>query len=122
MITLDLRAARQIVRKALCTRCIYSHLVRGYEPREELIFCGCAFPQREVLFPVRECTDFRAEQIENAEMTTLEIYIGSATTKTEGVSLNHQKIPSFTCRNFFGFWRKSLIIRRRSPESPVMLS
>jgi hypothetical protein len=73
MITLDLRAARQLVRKTLCTSCIYSHVVRGYEPREELIFCGYLFPQREVLFPVRECTDFRAERIETAEMTTLEI-------------------------------------------------
>jgi hypothetical protein len=73
MITLDLRSARLIVRKTLCAGCIYSHIVRGYEPREELIFCGYAFPQREVLFPVRECTDFRAERVKATEITTLEI-------------------------------------------------
>lgn len=73
MITLDLRAARQIVRKTLCIGCVYSHIVRGYQPREELIFCGYAFPQREILFPVRECTDFRADRVQTTDTVTLEI-------------------------------------------------
>jgi hypothetical protein len=73
MITLDLRSERKIARKTLCTGCIYSHIVRGFEPQEEIIFCGFAFPQREILFPVRECTDFRAERVRTTEVTTLEI-------------------------------------------------
>ena len=62
MIMLKLTAMPIVVRKTLCTACVYSHVVRGYEKHEELIFCGYAFPPREILFPVRECTDFRAER------------------------------------------------------------
>jgi len=62
MITLKLAATPIVVRKTLCTACVYSHVVRGYEKHEELILCGYAFPPREILFPVRECTDFRTER------------------------------------------------------------
>ena len=62
MITLKLTATPVVVRKTLCTACQFSHVVRGYEKGEELILCGYAFPPREILFPVRECTDFRAER------------------------------------------------------------
>jgi hypothetical protein len=49
-------------RKSLCIACVYSHAVRGYEPGEVLIVCGYAFPPREVLFPVRECTDYKPKR------------------------------------------------------------
>jgi len=62
MITLKLTATPVVVRKSLCAACEFSHVVRGYEKHEELILCGYAFPPREILFPVRECTDFRAER------------------------------------------------------------
>lgn len=62
MITLKLTATPVVVRKTLCTACQFSHVVRGYEKGQELIFCGYAFPPREILFPVKECTDFRAER------------------------------------------------------------
>jgi hypothetical protein len=62
MITLKLPRAPIAPQKTLCSGCVYSHIVRGYAPAEELIFCGYAFPPREVLFPVRECTDFREQR------------------------------------------------------------
>lgn len=49
-------------RKSLCIACVYSHVVRGYEPCEVLIVCGYAFPPREVPFPVRECTDYKPKR------------------------------------------------------------
>jgi hypothetical protein len=67
MITLNLRFPRPLVEKTLCTGCIYSHVVRGFEPREDLIFCGYAFPQRAILFRVRECTDFRRKRVDTPE-------------------------------------------------------
>ena len=70
MITLNLRSTTAVVRKTLCTSCVFSHIVRGHEPREELIFCGYAFPLRDVLFPVRECTDFRPERTAGAALAT----------------------------------------------------
>lgn len=32
---------------------------------EEMIACGYMFPAREVLFPVRECTDYRPKRERN---------------------------------------------------------
>jgi hypothetical protein len=62
MITLKLTATPVVERKTLCTACRFSHVVRGYEKGQELIACGYAFPPREILFAVQECTDFRAER------------------------------------------------------------
>jgi len=62
MITLKLQATPIVVRKTLCTACVFSHVVRGYQKHEELVLCGYAFPPREILFAVRECTDFRVER------------------------------------------------------------
>jgi hypothetical protein len=45
--------------KSLCIECAFSHIVRGFEPTEELITCGFGFPPRDIYFPVRSCTDFR---------------------------------------------------------------
>jgi hypothetical protein len=69
-ITLNLRSIIPVVRKSLCTGCVFSHIVRGFEPLEELILCGFAFPPREISFPVRECTDFRPEREAFAALTT----------------------------------------------------
>jgi hypothetical protein len=61
-------------RTSLCTGCVYAHIVRGFEPREVRIFCGYAYPQREVLFPVQECTDYRPKRERNG----VEVEIGGA--------------------------------------------
>jgi len=54
--------ATPVPRPSLCAGCLYAHIVRGYEPGERVIFCGYACPQREILFPVRECTDYRPKR------------------------------------------------------------
>ncbi|MGH9747352.1 MAG: hypothetical protein ACRD59_14745 [Candidatus Acidiferrales bacterium] len=46
----------------LCIGCVYAHIVRGFRPEEELIACGYAFPARELLFRVRECSDYRPKR------------------------------------------------------------
>jgi hypothetical protein len=51
-----------VPRPSLCACCLYAHIVRGYEPGEAMIFCGYAYPQREIAFPVRECTDYRPKR------------------------------------------------------------
>jgi hypothetical protein len=67
MINLSLPRAAPVARESLCYGCVFAHIVQGYLPGEELIVCGYAFPPREVPFPVRACTDFRAKQTERAE-------------------------------------------------------
>ncbi len=51
-----------VPRPSLCTGCVYAHIVQGYEPGERMVFCGYAYPQREIPFPVGECTDYRPKR------------------------------------------------------------
>jgi hypothetical protein len=57
-----LPVAAPVPRPSLCAGCVYAHIVRGYEPGEQMIFCGYAYPQREIPFLVRECTDYRPKR------------------------------------------------------------
>lgn len=45
--------------ESLCASCVFAHVVRGYQRGEEIIACGYAFPQRDIFFAVRECTDHK---------------------------------------------------------------
>ena len=55
-----------VPRTSLCAGCLFEHIVRGYEPGEMMIFCVYAYPQREILFPVRECTDYADRRVPGA--------------------------------------------------------
>lgn len=48
--------------ESLCASCVFAHVVRGYQRGEEIIACGYAFPQRDILFAVRECTDHKPKR------------------------------------------------------------
>jgi|HubBroStandDraft_1064217.scaffolds.fasta_scaffold04340_5 hypothetical protein len=47
---------------SLCASCAFAHIVRGYLAGEEIIVCGYAFPPRDILFAVRECTDYKPKR------------------------------------------------------------
>lgn len=47
---------------SLCASCAFAHIVRGYKPGEEIVVCGYAFPPRDILFAVRECTDYKPKR------------------------------------------------------------
>lgn len=54
--------AAPVPRASLCAGCVYAHIVQGYEPGERMVFCGYAYPQREIPYPVHECTDYRPKR------------------------------------------------------------
>src|SRR5262249_17827329 len=60
--------------ETLCNYCVYAHILRGYEMVEEFVACGYMFPAREILFRVRECTDYRPKR----ERNRVEIASGGA--------------------------------------------
>jgi hypothetical protein len=49
----------------VCAGFVYAHIVQGYKSGERMTFCGYAYSQREILFPVRECTDDRPKRERN---------------------------------------------------------
>jgi hypothetical protein len=56
---------------SLCASCAFAHIVRGYLPGEVIVGCGYAFPPRDILFAVRECTDYKPKrERSDAEIAT----------------------------------------------------
>jgi hypothetical protein len=56
---------------SLCASCAFAHIVRGYQAGEVIVVCGYAFPPRDILFAVRECTDYKPKRERSgAEITT----------------------------------------------------
>jgi len=47
---------------SLCASCAFAHVVRGYLAGEEIVACGYAFPPRDILFAVRDCTDYKPKR------------------------------------------------------------
>jgi hypothetical protein len=47
---------------SLYASCAFAHIVRGYLAGEEIVVCGYAFPPRDILFAVRECTDYKPKR------------------------------------------------------------
>jgi hypothetical protein len=64
MITLDIPRATIAPPAPVsqCASCAFAHIVRGYRPGEEIVVCGYAFPPRDMLFAVRECTDYKPKR------------------------------------------------------------
>jgi hypothetical protein len=61
-ITLNLPRLRAPQPQSLCASCVFAQVVRGYGSSEESVTCGYAFPPRDILFAVRECTDHKPKR------------------------------------------------------------
>ena len=57
---------------SLCASCAFAHNVRGYGPGEEIVVCGYAFPPRDILFAVRDCTDYKPKRERSGAEIALE--------------------------------------------------
>jgi hypothetical protein len=57
---------------SLCASCAFARIVRGYPPDEEIVVCGYAFPPRDILFAVRECTDHKPKRERSAAEIAIE--------------------------------------------------
>jgi hypothetical protein len=47
---------------SLCASCAFAHIVRGYQAGAVIVVCGYAFPPRDIVFAVRECTDYKPKR------------------------------------------------------------
>ena len=41
---------------SLCETCTRGHAIKGFRLAEEVVYCRTFYIEREILFPVRECT------------------------------------------------------------------
>ena len=48
---------------SLCKTCTLGHVIKGFRASEELVFCRFFFIDREIHFPVRECTFYEDRRL-----------------------------------------------------------
>ena len=44
--------------ESLCETCSQAHIARGFSESEKLVICQAVYPERRVLFKIRECTNY----------------------------------------------------------------
>jgi hypothetical protein len=49
--------------ESLCRSCTRGHIITGFRVSEEEVFCRTFFVEREIHFPVRECTFYEDKRL-----------------------------------------------------------
>lgn len=52
---------------SLCKTCTRGHVIKGFRATEEVVFCRFFYIEREIHFPVRECTFYEDRRIASKE-------------------------------------------------------
>jgi len=52
---------------SLCKTCTRGHVIKGSRASEELVFCRFFYIEREIHFPVRECTFYEDRRLASQE-------------------------------------------------------
>jgi hypothetical protein len=53
--------------ESLCRTCTRGHIIRGFSASEEEVYCRTFYIEREIRFPVRECTFYEDRRIASKE-------------------------------------------------------
>ncbi len=52
---------------SLCKSCTRGHVIKGFRASEELVFCRFLYIEREIHFPVHQCTFYEDRRIASKE-------------------------------------------------------
>ena len=52
---------------SLCKTCTRGHVSKGFRLAEEVVYCRTFYIEREILFPVRECTFYEDRRVASKE-------------------------------------------------------
>jgi hypothetical protein len=68
--------------ESLCKTCTRGHIISGFRATEEEVFCRTFYIEREIRFPVRECTFYEDKRLATKEdMEEIAWHLRSTTTK-----------------------------------------
>jgi len=68
--------------ESLCRTCARGHIITGFRASDEEIFCRTFYIEREIHFPVRECTFYEDKRLASKEeMEEIAWHMRSITTK-----------------------------------------
>jgi hypothetical protein len=51
----------------LCKTCTRGHVIKGFRLTEQVVYCRTFYIEREILFPVRECTFYEDRRVASKE-------------------------------------------------------
>lgn len=63
MVTIKVKGGTPQGCDSLCRTCSYGHLIKGFRATEEEVFCRYFYLEREIHFPVSECTFYEDRRL-----------------------------------------------------------
>jgi len=63
MVTIKVKGGTPQGCDSLCQTCSYGHLIKGFRATEEEVFCRYFYLEREIHFPVSECTFYEDRRL-----------------------------------------------------------
>ena len=68
--------------ESLCRSCTRGHIITGFRASDEEVFCRTFYIEREIHFPVRECTFYEDKRLASkGEMEEIAWHLRSTTSK-----------------------------------------
>ena len=67
MVTITIKGGTPEGYESLCKTCTRGHIISGFRATEEEVFCRTFFIEREIRFPVRECTFYEDRRLASKE-------------------------------------------------------
>jgi hypothetical protein len=82
MVTIRVKGGTPEGCESLCRTCKHGHIITGFRATEEDVFCRIFYIEREIRFPVRECTFYADRRLASKEdMEDIAWKLRSTTTK-----------------------------------------
>lgn len=82
MVTIRVKRGTPEGCESLCRTCTRGHIITGFRATEEEVFCRTFYIEREIRFPVRECTFYEDKRLASKEdMEEIAWRLRSTTTK-----------------------------------------
>lgn len=63
MVTIKVKGGTPQGSDTLCRTCSYGHIIKGFRATEEEVFCRYFYLEREIHFPVSECTFYEDRRL-----------------------------------------------------------
>ena len=63
MVTIKVKGGTPRGSDTLCQTCSYGHIIKGFRATEEEVYCRYFYLEREILFPVSECTFYEDRRL-----------------------------------------------------------
>src|SRR6267143_74483 len=67
MVTVRVKGGTPEGCESLCRTCTRGHIITGFRATEEEVFCRTSYIEREIRFPVRECTFYEDRRLASKE-------------------------------------------------------